>query len=69
MGAWSYIAPRLQPLLPEGVPLRYIGRPERASPAEGLADLHAVEQARIVEAAFAVERIELTTVRGGQDAG
>jgi 2-oxoglutarate dehydrogenase E1 component len=30
--------------------LRYIGRPERASPAEGWADVHAAEQRRIVEA-------------------
>jgi hypothetical protein len=30
----------------------YIGRPERASPAEGAADLHAAEQKRIVTAAL-----------------
>jgi hypothetical protein len=30
-----------------------VGRPERASPAEGAADLHATEQARIVAEAFA----------------
>ncbi|HET9981618.1 MAG TPA: 2-oxoglutarate dehydrogenase E1 component, partial [Ktedonobacterales bacterium] len=28
MGAWSYIAPRLTPQLPDGVALRYVGRPE-----------------------------------------
>lgn len=53
MGAWSYIAPRLTALLPSHLTLRYIGRPERASTAEGLADIHAVEQARIVAEAFA----------------
>jgi 2-oxoglutarate dehydrogenase E1 component len=52
MGAWSYVAPRIQELVGLEMPLRYIGRPERASPAEGSADVHAVEQARIVEAAF-----------------
>ena len=55
MGAWYYINLRLRDLLEEmgaGVPLRYIGRPERASPAEGSADAHAEEQARIVNAAF-----------------
>jgi 2-oxoglutarate dehydrogenase E1 component len=52
MGAWAYIAPRLQELVGRDTPLRYVGRPERASPAEGSADVHAVEQARIVEAAF-----------------
>jgi 2-oxoglutarate dehydrogenase E1 component len=33
--------------------LRYIGRPERASPAEGHADAHEREQARIIAEAFA----------------
>jgi 2-oxoglutarate dehydrogenase E1 component len=32
------------------VGVRYIGRPERASPAEGYADAHQAEQARIVAA-------------------
>ncbi|HEX2093640.1 MAG TPA: 2-oxoglutarate dehydrogenase E1 component [Longimicrobiaceae bacterium] len=51
MGAWTYMAPRLQELL-EGIPLRYEGRPERAAPAEGSAGRHTAEQARIVEAAW-----------------
>jgi 2-oxoglutarate dehydrogenase E1 component len=50
MGAWTYMEPRLRGLLDREV--RYIGRPERASPAEGAAQLHAMEQARIVAAAF-----------------
>jgi hypothetical protein len=33
--------------------LRYVGRPERASPAEGSADLHALKQGQIVADAFA----------------
>lgn len=53
MGAWSHIAPHLTALLPPHLTLGYIGRPERASTAEGLADIHAVEQARIVAEAFA----------------
>ena len=32
--------------------LRYIGRPERASPAEGHQTSHAIEQARIVKDAL-----------------
>jgi 2-oxoglutarate dehydrogenase E1 component len=44
--------PRLQPLL-DGRTLRYIGRPERASPAEGFAEMHEQEQARIIAEAFA----------------
>jgi 2-oxoglutarate dehydrogenase E1 component len=48
MGAWSFVAPRLGALLPDGVPLRYVGRPDRASPAEGYHEAHALEQRRIV---------------------
>jgi 2-oxoglutarate dehydrogenase E1 component len=55
MGAWSYVEPRLRELLGEldrPLPVRYIGRPERASPAEGSPERHATEQARIVQAAL-----------------
>jgi 2-oxoglutarate decarboxylase len=52
MGAWSYMEPRLRELLPKGVTLRYAGRPERASPAEGYPGAHAMEQARIVSEAL-----------------
>jgi 2-oxoglutarate dehydrogenase E1 component len=48
MGAWSYLQPRLQELLPATAALHYVGRPERASPAEGYPAAHAAEQARIV---------------------
>ena len=50
MGAWSYIAPRLQEMLL--LPLRYEGRPECASPAEGYQHRHLREQKRIVTAAL-----------------
>lgn len=56
MGAWSFIAPRLDALLAGRVPLRYVGRPERASTAEGAADVHTAEQARIVAEALAGQR-------------
>jgi 2-oxoglutarate dehydrogenase E1 component len=55
MGAWSYVEPRLRALLPDGVPLRYVGRPDRASPAEGYPAAHAAEQNRIVAEALAAE--------------
>jgi 2-oxoglutarate dehydrogenase E1 component len=51
MGAWSFAEPRLRELLGE-LPLTYVGRPERASPAEGYAHRHTAEQARIVRAAL-----------------
>jgi 2-oxoglutarate dehydrogenase E1 component len=50
MGAWSYIAPKLTEMLL--LPLRYEGRPERASPAEGYQHRHLREQNRIVTAAL-----------------
>lgn len=53
MGAWTWVEPRLRSLLPDGVPLRYAGRPDRASPAEGYPAAHAAEQNRIVADALA----------------
>ena len=53
MGAWAYMGPRLRELVEDELLVRYIGRPERSSPAEGSAYRHAEEQAAIVRAAFA----------------
>ncbi len=49
-GAWTYVQPRLRASAGAAVGVRYIGRPERASPAEGYLDAHQREQARIVSA-------------------
>jgi len=68
MGAWGYLEPRLRELLAERerpLPLRYIGRPERASPAEGFADRHAAEQARIAAEAFAEAGAPVTAGANG----
>jgi 2-oxoglutarate dehydrogenase E1 component len=48
MGAWSYVFPRLRACTGNAMLIRYIGRPERASPAEGYVTTHQEEQARIV---------------------
>ncbi len=48
MGAWSYVAPRLRVSAGNALIIRYIGRPERASPAEGYKSSHDDEQERIV---------------------
>ena len=48
MGAWSVMARRLPELLPDGVELQYIGRPQRSSPSEGYPVAHRLEQERIV---------------------
>jgi multifunctional 2-oxoglutarate metabolism enzyme len=47
MGAWKVMSRRFPGVLPEGVDLTYIGRPGRASPGEGYAAAHALEQERI----------------------
>ena len=47
-GAWTYAQPRLRASAGKVVGVRYAGRPERASPAEGYAAAHAQEQARII---------------------
>jgi 2-oxoglutarate dehydrogenase E1 component len=52
MGAWTYLEPRLIALLGNASMLRYVGRPERASPAEGYPAAHQAEQKRIVEEAL-----------------
>jgi len=52
MGAWDYLDEKLLAILGENVTLRYAGRPERASPAEGYPAAHAAEQARLVAEAL-----------------
>ena len=48
MGAWTYAAPQLRVATGNMLTIRYIGRPERASPAEGYSKAHEEEQKRIV---------------------
>ena len=48
MGAWTFVAPQLRVATGNMLTIRYIGRPERASPAEGYSEAHKVEQKRIV---------------------
>ena len=53
MGAWTFVAPRLRAAVGNTMPIRYIGRPERASPAEGYASAHSEQQSRLVSDALA----------------
>ena len=48
MGSWSVMQRRMPELLPKGTELGYVGRPPRASPGEGYAVAHTMEQERIV---------------------
>jgi 2-oxoglutarate dehydrogenase E1 component len=52
MGAWTYVQPRLRASIGTVTTLKYVGRPERSSPAEGYKASHDVEQARIVKDAL-----------------
>ncbi|HUF29542.1 MAG TPA: 2-oxoglutarate dehydrogenase E1 component [Gemmatimonadaceae bacterium] len=55
MGAWTFAAPRLRAAVGTTMPIRYIGRPERASPAEGHTSSHQSRQAAIVSEALRVD--------------
>jgi 2-oxoglutarate dehydrogenase E1 component len=52
MGAWRSIRHRLEAAAPDGVGVRYVGRPWRASPSEGYPTAHRLEQDRIVREAL-----------------
>ncbi|HET7425446.1 MAG TPA: multifunctional oxoglutarate decarboxylase/oxoglutarate dehydrogenase thiamine pyrophosphate-binding subunit/dihydrolipoyllysine-residue succinyltransferase subunit [Gemmatimonadales bacterium] len=52
MGAWTYLSPKLQELAGDRIHVGYVGRPERASPAEGYPAAHAAEQGRIIREAL-----------------
>jgi 2-oxoglutarate dehydrogenase E1 component len=52
MGAWGYMLRRLGHIFPKEIEVRYEGRPNRASPAEGSPERHRVEQERITTAAW-----------------
>ncbi|MCZ6748319.1 MAG: 2-oxoglutarate dehydrogenase E1 component [SAR324 cluster bacterium] len=53
MGAWTFVQPRMEALLPKKLKLRYVGRPAAASPAVGSHRAHAEEQKAIVAEALA----------------
>jgi 2-oxoglutarate dehydrogenase E1 component len=59
MGALTYIGPRLRAVVPRKIPLSYVARPERASPAEGKAKDHVKQQdALVVEALGFADKAE-----------
>ncbi|MDQ4105588.1 MAG: 2-oxoglutarate dehydrogenase E1 component, partial [Actinomycetota bacterium] len=52
MGAWTFVEPRLRELVGGEIPVTYIGKPARPSPAQGSARFHKQEHAEIVRRAF-----------------
>ncbi len=58
MGAWTFMEPRLRELISDGVPVWYVGKPARPSPAQGSSKFHKQEHAKIAQRAFAVDASE-----------
>ena len=52
MGAWTFVEPRLRGLAGGELPLHYVGKQPRPSPAQGSAEFHRQEHAGIVRDAF-----------------
>jgi len=52
MGAVTYVGPRLRKVIPREIPIRPVSRPDRASPAEGRAKAHEIQQAQILAEAL-----------------
>ncbi|HEX2741462.1 MAG TPA: 2-oxoglutarate dehydrogenase E1 component, partial [Rubrobacter sp.] len=52
MGAWTFVEPRLRELVGGELPILYVGKPPRPSPAQGSAKFHKQEHAGIVREAF-----------------
>jgi 2-oxoglutarate dehydrogenase E1 component len=48
MGAWTFMESRIRETVSDQVSIRYIGRPDRSSPATGKSNVHDVEQQRIL---------------------
>lgn len=65
MGAWTYVRPRLQALLPKDLSLTYVGRPDKAATAEGSPDVHAALQSKIVQEALDLRSQVEVHARGG----
>jgi 2-oxoglutarate dehydrogenase E1 component len=52
MGAWEFMRPVLEELIGDRCPLRYIGRARAASPSEGSAAWHQLNQKQLIERTF-----------------
>jgi 2-oxoglutarate dehydrogenase E1 component len=66
MGAWTFVAPRLRAAVGNATPIKYIGRPERASPAEGYTSSHNEQQAKIIAEALAAPAERRRPARAGR---
>jgi 2-oxoglutarate dehydrogenase E1 component len=55
MGAWDWIRGQLEELIEDRCSMRFVGRARSASPSEGSAAWHQINQRKIVEEAFTLE--------------
>jgi 2-oxoglutarate dehydrogenase E1 component len=60
MGGWQFVERRIEAVLPDGMRLRYIGRPASASPATGSYAIHELEQSKLVREALDIGTAEST---------
>jgi len=67
MGAWTFVSPRLRVSTGNATIVRYVGRPERASPAEGYASAHKTEQERIILEVIAPMQVLTGSRRRGME--
>lgn len=68
MGAWPHLARQVGLRRPYEIKWGYIGRPRRASPSEGYAGSHRLEQERIVRTALATSRtLAAKPPKGGRE--
>jgi 2-oxoglutarate dehydrogenase E1 component len=71
MGAWTFVDPLLREISRGELPVLYVGKPPRPSPAQGSAKFHKQEHAAVVRSAFEnvgqdfdeVQAVEETQVR------
>jgi 2-oxoglutarate dehydrogenase E1 component len=64
MGAWSYIAPLLQNILPRGSDLKYVGRERSASPAAGSHALHKKQYEELFSQLFGKAKPSIFEIAG-----
>jgi 2-oxoglutarate dehydrogenase E1 component len=55
MGAWDWVRGQLEETIEERFSLRYIGRVRSASPSEGSAAWHQINQRKLVDEAFTLD--------------
>lgn len=64
MGAWTFVRPRIEDILPAGADLKYVGRRDSGTTAEGSVKAHTAEQARIINEAVNPAVTSITAGKG-----